>query len=74
MIFVIVSALIFLVSLVGMMDSQYGGLSILGLLPGVGGFISGLLLVITGQLTRAMVDTADNTGKMLNLMNINKEE
>jgi len=39
-----------------------------GLMPALGGTITGLLLVMTGQLTRAMVDTADHTGQMLFLM------
>ena len=42
----------------------------LDLLPALSGLYSGLLLVISGQLTRATVDTADNTGKMFALMTL----
>jgi hypothetical protein len=34
----------------------------------LGGVMGGLLLVLAGQLTRAAVDTADNTGEMLFMM------
>jgi predicted nucleic acid-binding Zn-ribbon protein len=43
-------------------------LSLLGIF-GVG-FWSGLFLVMSGQLTRALVDNADNTGKMLSLLRV----
>lgn len=62
-----ISVLILLVSLVKSNDS-YGGFALMGLFPAFAGIISGLLLVMAGQLTRATVDTADNTGQMLSLM------
>ncbi len=40
----------------------------MGLLVFAGGIISGILLVIAGQFTRATIDTADNTGKILVLL------
>ncbi len=39
-----------------------------GLLVFAGGILSGILLVIAGQFTRATIDTADNTGKILALI------
>ncbi|MDA3862045.1 MAG: hypothetical protein PF445_12560 [Melioribacteraceae bacterium] len=38
------------------------------LLPAVGGLIIGLHLVISGQIIRATVDSADNTGQILTLL------
>ncbi|MBU1207296.1 MAG: hypothetical protein KKH04_10280 [Proteobacteria bacterium] len=49
-------------------SESHGGFTLMSLLPALLGIISGLLLVMTGQLTRAMVDTADNTGQMLSLL------
>jgi len=40
----------------------------------VGGVMGGLLLVLAGQLTRAAVDTADNTGEMLFMMKKRKSK
>ena len=34
----------------------------------VGGFLSGIMLIATGQITRAVVDTADFNGEMLALL------
>jgi len=62
-----ISVIILLVSLVQSTKS-YGGFALMGLFPAFAGIISGLLLVMAGQLTRATVDTADNTGQMLALM------
>lgn len=56
---VAISALLLIVAISG------GGMTRLFLLPSLGGALSGLLLVGVGQLTRATVDTADNTGEML---------
>jgi len=36
--------------------------------PAFGGVISGLFLVISGQITRATVNNTDNTGEMLTIM------
>jgi hypothetical protein len=38
------------------------------LIAPVSGCISGLLLVISGQLTRAIVDNTDNTGMILSIL------
>ena len=62
-----ISVLILLVSLVKSTES-HGGFALMGLFPSLAGVISGLLLVMSGQLTRATVDTADNTGQMLAVM------
>jgi general secretion pathway protein A len=64
---VAISALILLLSLVGSLKEN-SGLALMGLFPSLAGIISGLLLVMSGQLTRALVDTADNTGQMLAIM------
>ncbi len=61
------SLFIFLVSLVES-NKSYGGMALMGLLPAFAGLIGGLLLVMLGQLTRATVDTADNTGQLLSVM------
>lgn len=45
-----------------------GDASILAILPGIGVILSGLFLVIAGQITRATVDNADHTGEMLQIM------
>lgn len=44
------------------------------LLPAIGVIVSGLLLVMGGQLTRAMIDTADHTGEMIVLMKNNRSK
>lgn len=66
-----ISALIILVSL-AKSTGPYGGFALIGLFPALGGVVSGLFLVMTGQLTRATLNTADNTGQMLSLMKRNK--
>lgn len=62
-----ISVIILLVSLVQSTKS-YGGLALMGLFPAFAGILSGLLLVMIGQFTRATIDTADNTGHMLAIM------
>ena len=64
---VAISVLILLFSLVGSLKEN-SGLALMGLFPSLAGIISGLLLVMSGQLTRALVDTAYNTGQMLAIM------
>jgi general secretion pathway protein A len=64
---VAISVLILLFSLVGSLKEN-SGLALKGLFPSIAGIISGLLLVMSGQLTRALVDMADNTGQMLAIM------
>jgi hypothetical protein len=39
-------------------------LTVYGVAAGIGSTFSGLMLVLTGQLTRAVIDTADNTGRV----------
>jgi hypothetical protein len=52
--------------------SVYGlfhlGLTMMSLYLIVGGFVSGILLVVAGQFTRAVIDAADNTSQILALM------
>ncbi len=68
---VIISVLVFVILGSIILESRHD-VNWLLIIPGIalalGGFISGLLLVIAGQLTRATVDNADNTGQMLKLM------
>jgi len=39
-----------------------------GIGSAVGGFLSGVMLIATGQITRAVIDTADFNGEMLALL------
>ncbi len=64
---VAISLLILLVSLAKSIDS-HDNFALMGLLPSFSGAVSGLLLVMVGQMTRATVDTADNTGHILAIM------
>jgi len=49
--------------------SRYGGgVSLLALLPGLGMAVAGLFLVAAGQVTRATVDSADQTREILNFI------
>jgi len=41
------------------------------ILPSFGGIVSALFLIITGQFTRATLDTADYNGEMLTIMKAN---
>lgn len=52
--------------------SGRGGFAIFALLPSLGGIISGLLLVVAGQITRATADTANSSREMLELMKNSK--
>ena len=63
---VVVVLSVLLVSSMGSKPSDVS--SPIVLLFALAGVTSGLLLVLAGQLTRAMVDTADNTGEILFLM------
>ncbi len=49
-------------------QSKHEGVSILAILPGLGAAIFGLLCVMGGQLTRAVVDTADHTREIMNIL------
>lgn len=53
------------VALVMSISSGRGGFVLISLLPSLGGAVSGLLLVATGQITRATLDNADCNGEML---------
>lgn len=57
-----------IIFLVYMAKGSRNSFAMIGLFPSLGGVISGLLLVMAGQMTRATVDTADNTGHMLDIM------
>ncbi len=58
---VVISGLIFIMTIMQ-------GFEWLRLLPALSGFVSGLFLVMSGQLTRAIVDNTDNTGEALLLL------
>ncbi|MFZ2634424.1 MAG: hypothetical protein WA081_15800 [Desulfosalsimonadaceae bacterium] len=62
---VTISGLIFFLSIIKSADN---GFALIGILPSLAGIIGGLILVMVGQMTRATVDTADNTGQMLAVM------
>ena len=64
---VITSAVILIIAIIKISQSRYG-FQWIGLLPALYVFLTGLFLVMYGQLTRAIVDTSDNTGKMLFLL------
>jgi hypothetical protein len=51
----------------------YGGISAASFLTAIALAVSGFLLVMGGQVTRAAVDTADNTGRLVNLMESAKQ-
>ncbi len=68
---VAISGIILFVSLAKSSGSN-GNIALMGIFPSCGGIISGLLLVMAGQMTRATVDTADNTGHMLVIMKSKK--
>ena len=59
---VVISVLILFISIT---EGFRGSLALMRLFPSLAGVVSGLLLVMAGQMTRATVDTADNTGHML---------
>ena len=52
--------------------AKEGSFGFVAFIPGVGTSIAGLLLVMSGQITRAAVDTADNTGRLLLLLSREK--
>jgi hypothetical protein len=63
----VISVMIVLVSL-EQIFKENSGIGLMGLFPSLAGFASGLFLVMSGQVTRALVNTADNTGQMLAVM------
>jgi hypothetical protein len=63
----VISLLILAASLIKSIGPDRG-FALIGIFPAFAGAISGLLLVMAGQMTRAIVDTADNTGNILALM------
>ena len=56
-----------LAGLVSGLQSRYG-LGVMGVLPGIGLVVSGLMMVVAGQVTRATVDNADHTREILALL------
>ena len=63
-IIVAISILIMMISIVSAL-SEDRSFDLLAIFPAFGGVVTGILLVMNGQLTRASIDTADNTGKSL---------
>ena len=63
----VISCIVLLVTIISASQSRYG-FQWIGLLPAFGGIISGLFLAMSGQLTRAIVDSSDNTGEILALL------
>lgn len=66
--FVVGGAILALVVIVTVSQSRYGSLSLPLFVPALSAAVSGLLLVMGGQVTRATVDTADNTARVLHLL------
>lgn len=50
------------------LNSEYGGLSLLSILPGIGIIVTGLFLIVTAQVTKATVDNADHTREILKIL------
>ncbi len=50
------------------MDNRYGSISLIAVLPALSAVISGLLLVMGAQMTRAVVDTADHAREIRSLL------
>ena len=47
------------------LNSRYGAVTLVAVLPGLGTVVSGFLLIMGAQVTKATVDTADHTRKIL---------
>ena len=63
----VISCIVLLVTIISASQSR-NSFQWIGLLPAFGGIIIGLFLSMSGQLTRAIVDSSDNTGEMLALL------
>lgn len=50
------------------LNNKYGDFTLIAVLPGLGMSISGLFLVVAGQVTRATVDNASHTKAILEIM------
>lgn len=64
----VVGGIVAAVALGTISQSRYGALNFAVFMPAIGAVAGGLVLVMSGQVTRATVDTADNTGRMLHLL------
>lgn len=62
-----VGALLLLITIPELAKSRYG-VNWLKLIPSIGIALAGFLVVAAGQVTRATVDTADNTGRILSVL------
>ena len=62
-----VGAFVAISAIVAAENARYGGITLLIVLPGLGTAVTGLLLVMGAQVTRATVDTADHTREILQL-------
>lgn len=59
--------LVVLISVLGAAFADQG-FGLLAVLPALGVVVAGIFMVMNGQLTRASVDTADNTGESLEIL------
>lgn len=66
---VFIGAIATFIAIVSGLDSEHGGLALLGVLPGFGIAVSGLLLIVAAQVTLAIVDNADHTREILKILN-----
>ena len=56
-----------IIVIVGLLNSdEFGGVFLLTIIPGLGTSVSGLFLVIAGQITRATINNANSTKEILN--------
>lgn len=63
--FVIVGIFVAVYAFINGISSRYDGLSLMALLPGLGTTVSGFLLIMGAQVTKATVDNADHTREIL---------
>lgn len=62
---VLVGGSVTIMAIVNGTNARYGGFSLLAILPGLGTVVSGFLMIMGAQVTRATVDNADHTREIL---------
>ena len=67
---VVVGVIVMVGGLSGFSSYGSGFLALLGILPGIGIGISGLLTVAAAEVTKAIIDTAENSTKIVNMMEL----
>ena len=64
---VALGALVAIAAVFGGLNSRYGAVTLVAVLPGLGTVVSGFLLIMGSQVTKATVDTADHTRAILQI-------